>query len=57
MSDNVWTEESSQHTSLNGITAPECFRRRREKRRSVVNLLSLVFFAAYCQGHNIILTE
>ena len=25
--------------------------------RSVVNLLSLVFFAAYCQWHNIILTE
>ena len=50
--DNVWSELSSQHTSLNGIT--ESFRRRG---RSVVKLLSLVFFAAYCQWHNIILAE
>lgn len=26
--DNVWSEPSSQHTSLNGITAAESFRRR-----------------------------
>ena len=26
--DNVWTEQSSQHTSLNGITVAESFRGR-----------------------------